>query len=285
MKGILLAGGSGSRLYPVTRAITKQLLPVYDKPLIYYPLSVLMLAGIKDILIITCSDDQERFKKLLGHGEHLGITITYAVQDEPRGIAEALLIGEEFIGKDRFCLILGDNIFFGDGLPLLLQETAKSQENVIFGYYVKDAQRYGIVEFDSNNNLLSLEEKPAHPKSHYAVTGIYFYQSDVIQVAKKLQPSGRGELEITDVNKELLKNNSLVLKVFSRGYAWLDTGTHDALLNAGMFVKTIEDRQGLKIGCVEEIAWRMGYISDGQLLKMANEIKTEYGDYLRGIQR
>jgi glucose-1-phosphate thymidylyltransferase len=283
LKGILLAGGSGTRLYPLTRAISKQLLPVYDKPLIYYPLSVLMLSGIRDILLITRTDEQERFMKVLGHGQHLGLKITYAVQDQPRGIADALLIAETFVGKDRFCLILGDNIFFGDGLPLILQETAQYKENVIFGYYVKDPQRYGIVECDKDHRILSLEEKPKNPKSHYAVTGLYFYNQEAIGIAKKLEPSKRGELEITDINKELLKRGSLVLKMFSRGYAWLDTGTCDAMLSAALFVKTIEDRQGLKIGCVEEIAWRMGYITAKQLLKIADGINTEYGEYLRGI--
>jgi len=285
MKGILLAGGSGTRLYPLTRAITKQLLPVYDKPLIYYPLSILMLSGIKDIMLITSAGEQERFKNVLGDGRQLGIKITYAVQNKPRGIAEALLIAEKFIGGDHFCLVLGDNIFFGDGLSRILQETVSSKENVIFGYYVKDPERYGIVEFDKNNRIVSLEEKPTKPKSHYAVPGLYFYGPEAVGIARKLKPSRRGEIEITDINKELLKQDRLTLKVFSRGYAWLDTGTYDALLSAAMFVKTIEDRQGLKIGCIEEIAWRMGYISAAQLKKIAGQINTSYGDYLKEMVR
>ena len=280
MKGILLAGGHGSRLYPITKAITKQLLPVYNKPLIYYPLSVLMLAGIRDILIITCFDEQERFMRVLGNGSELVIRISYAVQDEPRGIAEALLIAEPFIGKDRFALILGDNIFFGDGFQAILQAAASDAQNVIFGYYVKDPCRYGIVEFDGAMKIISIEEKPAIPRSHYAVTGLYFYDHSVVRIARDISPSRRGELEITDVNRELARRGELKLSLLGRGYAWLDTGTYESLLSASMFVKTLEERQGLMVGCIEEIAFRMGFISRAQLLDLAVKIKTDYGAYL-----
>jgi len=284
MKGIILAGGSGTRLYPLTKAISKQLLPVYDKPMVYYPLSVLMLAGIKDILIISTPNALPRFKDLLGNGSGLGIRISYAPQPQPKGIAQALIIGEKFIASDNVCLILGDNIFYGQGLSELLQEAAgQKQGAVVFGYYVKDPQRYGAIEFDKNCNVVSIIEKPKKPKSNYVVTGLYFYDNDVVGIAKNLKPSRRGELEITDVNNEYLKIKKLKVKLPGRGYAWLDMGTYDSLIEASIFIKTIEERQGLKIGCIEEVAYRMGYINSSQLEKLADSIPTSYGDYLKRI--
>lgn len=284
MKGIILAGGKATRLYPITRAICKQLLPVYDKPMIYYPLSVLMLAGIKDILIISTPDDLPKFKSLLGAGSNLGIKISYLEQAAPRGIAESFIIGEKFIAKDNVCLILGDNIFYGDGLSALLKEATRQKEGaVIFGCYVKDPQRYGVIEFDKTGKLSSIEEKPVKAKSNYAVTGIYFYDNNVVKVAKTLKPSKRGELEITDINNEYLEKGKLIVKLLGRGYAWLDTGTYDSLIDASIFIKTIEERQGLKIGCIEEIAYRMGFINKKQLQKLARQINTAYGEYLGKI--
>lgn len=284
MKGIILAGGKARRLYPVTRGVCKQMLPVYDKPMIYYPLSVLMLSGIRDILIISTAEDMPRFKNLLGSGEDLGIKISYAAQARPDGIAQALIIGEKFIQKENVCLILGDNIFFGTGLPGILKKASRIKNGaVIFGYYVKDPQRYGVIEFAGSGKALSIEEKPQKPRSNYAVSGLYFYDNSVVEIAKKIKPSKRGELEITSVNNEYLKRGKLKVELMGRGYAWLDTGTFDSLLDAALFIKTIEDRQGLKIGCIEEVAYRMGYISAGQLKKIADKIDTGYGDYLRRI--
>ena len=281
MKGIILAGGRATRLYPITKGLSKQLLPVYDKPMIYYPLSVLMLAGIRDVLLISTPGDLPRFKDLLGTGKDFGITISYASQPKPGGIAQAFLIGEDFIEDAPVCLILGDNIFFGHGLPDLLKE-AKAQEAgaTIFGYYVKEPSRYGVIEFDENNNVIAIEEKPQRPKSNYAVTGLYFYNNEVIGIAKGIRPSSRGELEITDLNNAYLKKGRLKVKLLGRGYAWLDTGTYDSLIEASMFIKTIEERQGLKIGCVEEIAYRCGYIDRAQLERLAKAINTSYGEYL-----
>lgn len=282
MKGIILAGGRATRLYPITKGVCKQMLPVYDKPMIYYPLSALMLAGIKDILIISTPSDISRFKDLLGDGRDLGIKFSYAAQKEPKGIAESLIIGSEFIGKEKVCLILGDNIFYGHELIELLKDASNLKEGaVVFGYYVKDPQRYGVLEFDDKCNVVSIEEKPKKPKSNYAICGIYFYDNRASGLARTLKPSRRGELEITDVNKGYLKNKKLKVKLLGRGFAWLDTGTHDALIEASMFIKTVEDRQGLKIGCIEEIAYRMGYINKKQLERLANNINTEYGDYLK----
>jgi len=284
MKGIILAGGKATRLYPITKVTCKQLLPVYDKPMIYYPLSVLMLAGIREILIISTSEALPKFKSLLGNGSGLGISITYLEQREPRGIAESFIIGEKFIGKDNVCLILGDNIFYGDGLSGLLKEVAEPDEGgVIFGYYVRDPQRYGVIEFDKNFRVTSIKEKPKKTKSNYAVTGLYFYDNNVVKIAKSLKPSLRGELEVTDINNEYLKQGKLVVKLLGRGYAWLDTGTYDSLVDASIFIKTIEERQGLKIGCVEEVAYKKGYITSRQLEKLAKEINTSYGEYLHKI--
>ncbi|GAN32850.1 MAG: glucose-1-phosphate thymidylyltransferase [Candidatus Brocadia sp. AMX2] len=284
MKGIILAGGRATRLYPVTKGICKQLLPVYDKPMIYYPLSVLLLTGIKDVLIISTPEALPRFNDLLGDGKDYGIKIGYAQQPEPKGLAEAFIIGEKFIGGDRVCLVLGDNIFFGHGLSDILKEAAAQNEGAtVFGYYVKDPQRYGVVEFDRNNHVISIEEKPAHPKSNWAVTGLYFYDNSVVEIAKKVKPSKRGELEITDINNAYLQKNQLKVQLMGRGYAWLDTGTYDSLIDASLFIKTIEDRQGLKIGCIEEIAYRMGFIDAEQVRKFANQINTSYGEYLRKI--
>jgi len=282
MKGIILAGGAGTRLAPATEVICKQLLPVYDKPMIYYPLSTLMLTGIRDILIISTPRDLPRFRDLLGDGSRIGISLSYAVQESPRGLADAFIVGEDFIGKDSVCLILGDNIFYGQGLPAALKDAGEQKNGAtIFGYYVKDPQRYGVVEFDGNGNVISIEEKPRHPKSNYAVIGIYFYDNKVVDIAKNLSPSPRGELEITDVNKVYLKRNQLSVKRFGRGVAWLDTGTHDSLADATVFVKTIEERQGLKIACIEEIAYNMGYIEKDHLRKIARPLcKSGYGDYL-----
>ncbi len=284
MKGIILAGGKATRLYPITKGVCKQMLPVYDKPLIYYSLSVLMLAGIKDILIISTPKDIPRFKDLLGEGKDLGLTFSYLVQERPEGIAQAFILGEEFIKDDKVCLILGDNILYGHNLSDFLKEAALLKEGaVIFGYYVKDPQRYGVIEFDSAGKVLSIEEKPPVPKSNWAVTGLYFYDNNIVDIAKSLKPSARGELEITDVNSEYLKRGKLSTKLLGRGYAWLDTGTYDSLIEASMFIKTIEDRQGLKVGCIEEIAYRMGYINDVQLKKLARQINTNYGEYLLNI--
>jgi glucose-1-phosphate thymidylyltransferase len=287
MKGIILAGGAGTRLYPITHVMCKQLLPVYDKPMIYYPLSTLLLAGIREILIISNPDDIQSFKNLFGDGAHLGISFSYAVQDAPRGIAEALLIGERFIGDDAVCLILGDNIFFGHNLSRLLQDAAGQKEGAtIFGYWVSDPERYGVVSFDRQGHALSIEEKPEKPESNYAVVGIYFYDSKCVGIAKSVKPSWRGELEITDVNNEYLRRGKLKVKLMGRGYAWLDTGTHASLVDATQFVKTIEDRQGLKIACIEEIAFRMGYIDVAQLKKLAEPLKKSgYGEYLMNILR
>jgi len=285
MKGIILAGGSGTRLHPITQSVSKQLLPVYDKPMIYYPLSTLMLAGIKDILVITTPQDSVQFKNLLKDGRQWGINLQFAAQPSPDGLAQAFLIGEDFIGGDSVCLVLGDNIFFGHGLAASLQRSAQLQTGaVVFGYYVKDPQRYGVVEFNQQGEVLSIEEKPEKPKSHYAVTGLYFYDNEVIEIAKNIKPSARGELEITDVNKKYLERGNLNVELMGRGYAWLDTGTHQSLVDATLFIKTIEDRQGLKIGCVEEVAYRMKYISAVELEDLAKPmLKNNYGQYLMQI--
>lgn len=284
MKGIILAGGKATRLYPITKGVCKQMLPVYDKPMIYYPLSVLMLAGIREILIISSPHDIPRFKDLLGNGRSLGINFSYAIQKEPRGIAEAILIGEEFIGNDKVCLVLGDNILYGHNLVELLHQAASLKEGaVIFGYYVNDPRRYGVIEFDEKYNVISITEKPKRPKSNYAVCGLYFYDNQVVKIAKNIKPSKRGELEITDVNNEYLRRQDLKVKLLGRGYAWLDTGTYDSLIDASMFIKTVEERQGLKIGCIEEVAWRMGFINKKELEALAKNINTGYGEYLRRV--
>ena len=284
MKGIILAGGSGTRLYPLTKGVSKQLLPVYDKPMIYYPLSVLMLAGIKEILIISTPEDLPNFKKLLGSGEDLGIQLTYKEQARPEGVAQAFIIGADFIGNAAVCLILGDNIFYGQGFSETLQkakENIKKGKSTVFGYYVNDPERYGVVEFDSNGIAVSIEEKPAKPKSNYAIVGLYFYTNEVVQIAKKITPSQRGELEITDINQAYLKSNNLRVQLLGRGFTWLDTGTHASLMQAGQFIETIEKRQGLKVACLEEIAYNMKYIDTAQLKKIAEPLKkNEYGQYL-----
>jgi glucose-1-phosphate thymidylyltransferase len=287
MKGIILAGGRGTRLYPITKGVSKQLLPVYDKPMIYYPLSVLMLAGIKDILIISTPDDLPNFEKFLGVGSEIGIKLSYAAQPSPDGLAQAFIIGEEFIGDDDVCLVLGDNIFYGYGFSETLKSAKKNVtqgKSTLFGYYVSDPERYGVAEFDDAGFITSIEEKPEKPKSNYAVVGLYFYTNDVIQIAKSIKPSDRGELEITTVNQHYLKRNDLKFELLGRGFAWLDTGTVDSLMEAGQYIETIEKRQGLKVACLEEIAYKMGYIDDKQVRKLAEPLKKNaYGIYLLNL--
>jgi len=287
MKGIILAGGSGTRLYPITKGVSKQLLPVYDKPMIYYPLSVLMLAGIQDILIISTPEDLPNFEKLLGDGSEIGLQLSYKEQPSPDGLAQAFVIGEEFIGTDDVCLVLGDNIFYGVGFSGMLQNARKNVaegKSSVFGYYVNDPERYGVAEFDTKGNVISIEEKPKDPKSNFAVVGLYFYTNDVVQIAKNIQPSERGELEITTVNQTYLQYKTLKVELLGRGFAWLDTGTHDSLMEAGQFIETIEKRQGLKVACLEEIAYRMKYINAEQVRKLAEPLKKNgYGQYLLNL--
>ena len=285
MKGIVLAGGSGTRLYPITKGISKQLIPIYDKPMVYYPISVLMLAGIRDILIISTPDDLPGFRRLLGSGADMGVAFQYAEQPSPDGLAQAFIIGEEFIGNDSVCLVLGDNIFYGQGLPQILRDAVQNAEEhakaTVFGYYVNDPERYGVAEFDTEGNVLSIEEKPTEPKSNYAVVGLYFYPNKVIQVAKTIKPSHRGELEITTVNQEFLADGELKVNLFGRGFAWLDTGTHDSLSEASTFIEVLEKRQGLKVSCLEEIAYHNGWITSEDVLRIAEPMKkNQYGQYL-----
>ena len=284
-KGIILAGGSGTRLYPITQVISKQLLPIYDKPMIYYPLSILMLAGIRDILIISTPQDLPKFEALFGNGSQIGLNMSYAVQPKPEGLAQAFIIGRDFIADENACLILGDNLFFGHNLPVLLNNAVRMKKGgVIFGYWVKDPERYGVVDFDEDGNVLSIEEKPQKPKSNYALSGLYFFDNDVVEIASNIKPSARGEIEITEVMNAYLRRGDLKLELLGRGYAWLDTGTHESFLEAALFIETIQKRQGLKIACIEEIAWRLGYIDTQQLIRLAEiYLKNEYGQYLMQI--